>query len=228
MSLSIESFFVILLVSGVLITSGLFLRTLQKLQQKQFGAGIRNAIYTLLFLFVASTGGLLVTNVITYNRLSYEMPVARLQIKQLKKQRFQVSVVYLKDCQSRQYLLNGDEWQLDARIIKWHSWANLLGLNALYQLDRIQGRYRSIEQQRQTLPTVFQLESQPGVDLWALKKQYQWLPLLDAEYGQSVFMTMQPEQWYEIYLSQSGLIARKINPPAINGNCSVTGMAKHL
>ncbi len=171
---------------------------------------------------VLIVSGLLVTNVLTYHRLTYETPVTKLQVRQLDKQRFKVRVIYLNNCTAKTYLLKGDEWQLDARIIKWHNWANLFGLDALFQLDRIQGRYRSIEQQRQNLPTVYKLENEPVMDLWALKKHYQWLPLLDAEYGQSVFMSMKPEQWYEVHLSQSGLIAREINPASGTDHCSVS------
>lgn len=180
------------------------------------------AINFFILPLVLIISGLLLANVLSYHRLTYETPVIRLQIKQLDKQRFEANVIYLNNCSHQLYRLKGDEWQLDARIIKWHSWANLFGLDALFQLDRIQGRYRSIEQQRQNLPTVYKLENEPVVDLWALKKQYQWLPLLDAEYGQSVFMSMKPEQWYEVHLSQSGLIAREINPAMGIDHCSVS------
>ncbi len=238
MLLSIKSFAIILLVVALVVFTGLFFRTLKKLKQKHFRAGVRNGIYTLLVLFIVIVSALLTTNILTYHRLTHETPVVQLHIEKpdiekpdIEKranQYFQVSIIYLKDCHSQFYLLKGDEWQLDARIIKWHSWANLLGLDALYQLDRIQGRYQSIQQQRQTLPTVFKLEKQPEVDLWTLKKHYQWLPLLDAEYGQSVYMTMKPEQWYEVYLTQSGLIARKINPPELNHKCTISVAAKDL
>ena len=224
--LSLKSLSFILLLIALLVTTGLFLRTLKKLRQKQYSAGLRNGLYSLLALFLVIISGLMVSNVLVYHRLSHETPIAQLHIKPLDRQLYQVSVVYLPDCRRSQFTLKGDEWQIDARIIKWHSWVNLLGLDALYQLDRIQGRYRSIEQQRQNLPTVFKLEQQPQPDLWALKKQYQWLPLLDAQYGQSVFMTMVPDQWYEVHLSQSGLIARKIDPQQANNHCAAAPVVK--
>ncbi len=224
--LSLKSLSIILLLIALLVTTGFLLRTLKKLRNKQFSAGLSNGLYSLLALFLVITSGLMVSNVLVYHRLSHETPIAQLHIKPLDRQLYQVSVVYLPDCQLSQFTLKGDEWQIDARIIKWHSWANLLGLDALYQLDRIQGRYRSIKQQRQNLPTVFKLEQQPQPDLWALKKQYQWLPLLDAQYGQSVFMTMAPDQWYEVHLSQSGLIARKINRQQVNNHCAVAPVIK--
>ncbi len=218
--LSLKFLSIILLLTALVVTMGLVLRTLKKLRQKQFSAGLRNGLYSLLTLFLLITGTLLVSNILVYHRLTHETPIARLYIKPLASQLSQVSIISLPDCQVSQFTLKGDEWQMDARIIKWHNWANLLGLDALYQLDRIQGRYRSIEQQRQNLPTVFKLEQQPEPDLWALKKQYQWLPLLDAQYGQSVFMAMTAGQWYEVHLSQNGLIARKISRELINDKCA--------
>src|SRR2546427_1701905 len=35
-------------------------------------------------------------------------------------------------------------------ILKWHALANLLGLSTAYELDRVGGRFRAIEQERAT------------------------------------------------------------------------------
>ena len=66
------------------------------------------------------------------------------------------------------FMLAGDEWQLDARVLKWKGWANLLGLDAQYRLERVSGRYRDIEQERNDERTVYALSENPGVDLWTL------------------------------------------------------------
>ena len=40
--------------------------------------------------------------------------------------------------------LRGDEWQMDARVVNWKPPATLLGLDPIYQLDRLSGRYSDI------------------------------------------------------------------------------------
>ena len=184
-------------------------RTLKLLKKKKFWAGCRNSSYLLIVLFVLSSILLLGSNMLTYHRLTHEAPVAQLKVKKLAEQRYQVRVLLLDNCRRSTYELNGDQWQIDARIVKWHGWANLLGLDAAYQLDRITGRYQSISQQRTQPASVYSLETQADYDLWALKKDNQWLPWLDAEYGQSVFLPMQDQQSYLVYMTQTGLLARK-------------------
>ena len=41
--------------------------------------------------------------------------------------------------------LRGDEWQMDARVVNWKPPATLLGLDPIYQLDRLSGRYSDID-----------------------------------------------------------------------------------
>ncbi|MCU7939139.1 MAG: hypothetical protein KZQ64_03715 [gamma proteobacterium symbiont of Bathyaustriella thionipta] len=159
------------------------------------------------------------TNLLTYHRLTHEAPIASLEIEQIQHQKYRVALISHETCKKRAYVLEGDEWQVDARIIKWHGWANLLGMDSHYQLDRISGRYHDIEQQRRHLPTVFTLESKSDYDLWSLKKKYQWLPWLDARYGQSVFLPMKVDQSYQLYMTQSGMIARKNN--VLKTNCKI-------
>jgi len=193
-----------------------FFRTLKMIKRKRILAGCRNSTYLLLILLIFFTASLVGANILTYHRLTHETPIASLHVKQLNHQQYQVNMLLLSDCKKTSYVLQGDEWQIDARIIKWHGWVNLLGLDTAFQLDRISGRYRDIEQQRQHLPSVFALEAKHNYDLWALKKKYQWLPWLDARYGQSVFLAMKDKRNYQISMTQSGLISREQNSSQSN------------
>ena len=209
MNLSLQSYYFIALTASLLVLILFFFRTLKMLKKKKIWASCRNSSYLLLVLFFLISISLVGTNVLTYHRLTHETPIALLQVERLNKQSYRLELLLLDNCIKTSYLLKGDEWQMDARIIKWHGWANLLGLDASFQLDRISGRYQDIEQQRMSLPTVFALEAKPEYDLWALKKEYQWLPWLDAKYGQSVFLTMKNKQSYQLYMTQTGIIARE-------------------
>jgi hypothetical protein len=113
------------------------------------------------------------------------------------------------------FMLYGDDWQLDARVLKWKGWANLLGLDAQYRLERISGRYRDIEQERRDERTVYALSQNPGLDLWELSNRYRrWLPFVDAMYGSATYLPMAETARYEVKMTQTGLIARPMNAAA--------------
>lgn len=211
MNPSPEMYYFIFLAAILLVSVFFFFRILTMLKKKKIWASCRNSSYLLLVLFLLISASLVGTNVLTYHRLTHESPIATLYVEQLNKQTYRVELLQLENCHKTSYVLRGDEWQMDARIIKWHGWANLLGLDASFQLDRISGRYQNIEQQGMNLPTVFALEERKKFDLWGLKKEHQWLPWLDAKYGQSVFLAMKDNQSYWLYMTQNGLIARERN-----------------
>src|SRR6267378_2754935 len=51
------------------------------------------------------------------------------------------------------YPISGDEIYVDARILKWHALANLLGLSTAYELDRVElVRGGKAEQVRERVP----------------------------------------------------------------------------
>jgi hypothetical protein len=114
------------------------------------------------------------------------------------------------------YELAGDQWQLDARLIKWPNALATLGVKPGFRLDRISGRYYSLEHERNAERTVYALnESQMGVDVWAFFHGSENVPpVIDAVYGSATFVPMADDALYEILLSHTGLLARPLNQPA--------------
>ena len=99
------------------------------------------------FMAAAAIAGLLALDVQTYGRLTYERPVATIQTRQLGPQYFEATVMQPgmgEDAPgvSNLYPLHGDEWRIEAQVLKWKPWANVLGLDAQYRLDRLSGRYQ--------------------------------------------------------------------------------------
>ena len=112
--------------------------------------------------------------------------------------------------------LYGDQWQLDSRIIKWHNFLSKMGLKTGYRLDRINGRYLSLHDEQTKKRSIYSLnESLAGVDIWQWLKKSKGRFLVDARYGNSVFLPMVDSGQYQISLSSSGLLARPLNQPAI-------------
>jgi hypothetical protein len=187
----------------------------QRLARARFLAASGSALMGLLLLAVASLTFVVSMNLHTYARLTHEQPVAQIIFEARGPQRHRATLTQMPGGEMQVFVLAGDEWQLDARVLKWKGWANLLGLDAQYRLERVSGRYRDIEQERHDERTVYDLSENPGVDLWELSTRYpRWMPFVDAVYGSATYMPIADGARYEIAMTQSGLIARPMNEAA--------------
>ena len=109
------------------------------------------------------------------------------------------------------YRLAGDQLAVEARILKWHPWANLLGLHTAYELDRVAGRYARLADEQSRPRTVYALGPDRRVDLFAWAEGLAWLsPLVDARYGSGSFRAATRPARYEIRVSTSGLLIREV------------------
>jgi hypothetical protein len=85
----------------------------------------------------------------------------------------------------------------------------VFGLHTAYELDRIAGRFRDVEQERTAARTVFPLGAKKKVDLFGLRRRYAFLePLLDAEYGSASFVPVSEPAELELRVSTTGLLIR--------------------
>ncbi len=177
-------------------------------------AGSLEGLSGLVLLLVAVLLVALSINLHTYARLSHESPVAEIRFQARGPQRFRA---YLTLSTSRAMIfdLRGDEWQVDARILKWRGIGLLMGLDTVYRLDRISGRYSNIAQELTAVRTVYPLSEDRGVDLWALAQRHsRWVPLADAVYGSATYLPMVDGCQYQISVSATGLVARPGNEAA--------------
>jgi len=187
----------------------------QRLFRARFLAAGGSALTGLVLLAIAALTFVVSLNLHTYARLTHESPVAEIVFEARAPQRYRATLTGVPSGDMQIFMLAGDEWQLDARVLKWKSWANLFGLDAQYRLERVSGRYRDIEQERTDERTVYSLSENPGVDLWKLSTQYpRWLPFVDAVYGSATYLPMADGARYQISITQSGLIARPLNAAA--------------
>ena len=175
----------------------------------------RSGIYSLSGICLVAGSGLfilLAINIHTYHRLTFEVPIAVLSTWKLGTQQYRVAVKELPGNKATDYYLKGDEWQLDARILRWQPSLQLLGLNTLYRLERLSGRYDQIYDELNRPRTVYSLSNDQGLDIWALVQDYQqWLQWIDAYYGNAAYLPMHDGARYIISINQYGLIARPDN-----------------
>jgi hypothetical protein len=153
-------------------------------------------------------------NLYTYHRLTAEIMVASIQIKQTAPNTYDLLLSEVGR-EPVNFKIIGDEWQLDARFLRWKSWATILGQEPMFRLERLSGRYSDIEQARVAQRSLYALNSEPGVDVWKLGRQYsEWLPFMDAYFGSSVYMPLAAEGEYRVTATDSGLIVRPVNDQA--------------
>jgi len=164
----------------------------------------------LVFLALGAAAGLVGAGSLGYHALAREEVAARMSLTPTEPQRFNATIRFA-DGRSRTFELAGDEISIDAHILKWHPWANLLGLRTAYQLDRVTGRYREMEKERFAPRTVHPLADEGWVNLFRLRQHFAWLnPVLDAQYGSVAFTPANRPAEVELVVSANGLLMREV------------------
>lgn len=205
------------LIVALLLAAGLFfaLLAIARLRQRRLFAATRAATGGCVCLALTALAFALALNLYSYHRFTWEQPVARLSFEQIGPQRFRVRLDTTA-APARDFLLSGNQWQLDARVLKWQPLATLLGFDAVYRLDRISGRHSRIEAARRLPDTVYDLSEPRGLDVWQ-SAQYLpgWLNPVDARFGSATYLPMVDGARYSVSLSQTGgLVARPENAAA--------------
>jgi hypothetical protein len=171
---------------------------------------------TLLGLLLIALGvleGTITIGIQGYRALTQEELAARVSVRPYAPQRFTAKLVF-PDGREASYSLAGDEIYMDARILKWHALANMLGLTTAYELDRIGGRYRDVEQEKSAPRTLYPLGREKPVDLFALRKRFPFLEhFVDATYGSAAYVPVGEPADLELRVSPTGLLIRSVPPP---------------
>jgi hypothetical protein len=204
-------------ISIALLLLGLLLAVIgfRSLWRARFWSASTTLFSSAVFLAAAAVTFVVASNLYTYSRLTYESPVADLIFKATGPQRFQATLIRAPSGAMQVFAISGDEWQLDARVLKWRGWATVLGLDAQFRLERLGGRYLDIEKERSASRTVYALSSNPGIDFWAWSLEHpSWVPFVDAVYGSAAFLPMADGARYRVTMSQTGLLARPMNATA--------------
>jgi hypothetical protein len=199
---------------GVLLGVPLLVAALRRLRRLRLVGGTLYLLSGGTVILLVAVAGLVAANLFTYARLTHEQEAARITSRQLGERHFAVSL-QARNAPPRHFQVRGDEWQVDARVLKWRAMGNLVGLDTLYRLERLSGRYGDVTSERAAPRTVYDLAEDPGLDLWVLTRRYQrYVPLADALYGSAAFVPMAEGAEYVVSVSASGLVVRPANEAA--------------
>src|SRR6202140_1912620 len=191
-----------------------FFAAIRRLRRRRHLGGALSGATALVLILLSACAALIAANLRTYQRLSFEQAAGELQLTRTGEREFNAVLTYPSG-ERANFALRGDEWQVDARVLKWHAFANMVGFDTAYRLERISGRYTRIEDERAQPRTVYSLNPPQRIDPWNLAHRYRsWLPWLDALYGSATFLPMADGALYEIKVTQSGLMARPLNQAA--------------
>ena len=113
-------------------------------------------------------------------------------------------------------MLEGDLWQLDARLLDWKGLAALIGLQSGYRLEKLSGRFLAIEQQQTARHARVDLAHSPyGIDLWRwMRLSQRDLFLFDPEAARVTYLPIADGAVFAVSLSPTGLLAKPMNSVA--------------
>jgi len=174
--------------------------------------GTFSVLSGLVLFLIAACAGLIAVGLHGYQRLMLERPVARLSFHKTGERQFDLALT-LADGTTANFPMRGDQWQLDARLLKWRAFASVIGFDSVYRVERIGGRYEKIEDEQSAPRTVYALFEESPLDLWDFMRKRQW-PWIDAYYGTATFLPMADGADFDVTVTQSGLIARPANDAA--------------
>jgi hypothetical protein len=174
--------------------------------------GMRKLVSISFFMFCVLIGLLillLTASIHTYNVLTDETVIAELRFERTGNREY---VAYLRTgnrCEERKYPLVGDQWRIDAEFLKWKYWALLFSLDSQYRLDRLEGRYRSVEEQNTQPNVAHDLADGTAVDVVKLAGALGPLNfLIDATYGSSTYQDVDPRLVFFVSKTPTGIITR--------------------
>lgn len=138
---------------------------------------------------------------LTYKTLTQETPIVTITFEKSKNDGY---IASLKDYEGNRigdYEIDADQWQLDVGFYKMAYFANILGVESKYTLDRFEGRYQNIDDANKRKTNIYQIEDNRLVKYFSF--------FFDAKYGSSTYKDIKQNTLYTIYTTPSGIMVRE-------------------
>ena len=188
-----------------------FVASIMGFRKRIFWGGAIGLLVGFLFLTLTALFVTITVAIQGYRALTQEEVAARVKIEPTGPETF-VAYFSFPNGRKETFSLSGDQFYVDAHILKWKPVVNFFGLHTAYELDRVAGRYTRLEDELSKPRSVFSLSKSKSVDMFSLRARYSLLsPLLDAEYGSATFIPAKEPTEVEVRVSTSGLLVRRDN-----------------
>ncbi len=170
--------------------------------------------FGLAFLALAALIGVIAYDLTSYTAQPEGKPLVTLSFKADGPDQYRVSLLEGND--EREVVLQGDLWQLDARLLGWKGLAALIGLQPGYRLEKLSGRFLAIEQQQLARHAQVELAQSPyGIDFWRwLRLGRRDLFLFETQAARVTYLPVADDAVFSVSLSPTGLLAQPLNQAA--------------
>jgi hypothetical protein len=182
------------------------LRALAQARLAGFGVG---AVFALLFVAAGGLLGIATLGLEGMQALTREERAARVKLVPTGPQLFDATVTF-EDGRVETYAIAGDDIEFSGHIVKWTPLANQFGLRTSYRLDRISGRYRTLDQENTARRTLYPIGKPALVDLVAIGRRLPLGMFFDAEYGSATYVPVDGPAELELAVSTSGFLLRPL------------------
>jgi energy-coupling factor transporter transmembrane protein EcfT len=207
---TVRNILVVLIACAALLSLICFIATAASLRKKELLSSVFRFLLALFVLSLTGLFGMIVIATAGYRALTHEEIAAVVKTEPTGEKGFTAHFLF-SDGHKESYKLVGDALYVDAHILKWKPIVNIFGLHTAYELDRVAGRYMDLKEERESIRTVFLLSRDKPVNLFNLRQRYSlFRPLLDAEYGSASFINADNPAYFEIRVSTTGLLIRKV------------------
>lgn len=208
--------------------AGVLLAGLAHLMRGRAGRGTAHVIVGAPLALIGAVAGLLGLNAQTFARLTYEAPVADVSIHAIDpaQSMYRVTVKRLDGPNLTMTCdLQGDEWEMSARVQRWRPWANVLGLDSTYTLDQMDNKYFTAERGNGKLITACDLRGPPpAVDAYVPQSWLYWVTdnsyTEERRFGSASYMPLADGATYRVIMTQAGLNAEPTNAIATKANAA--------
>ncbi|CAH0990284.1 hypothetical protein SIN8267_00376 [Sinobacterium norvegicum] len=187
---------------------------LRLLWSKSWLLGTLRGLAGLSLLMSVAVLALSAKDLLSYRHLSQQQTIANISFTGNLDGSYQVEITPTDvESSASTYKLWGDQWQIDARVIRWVA---EIPMTPVYRLERLSGRYYSIEDEATAPRSLYSLaDTNYGVDIWQwINFNAHYLPYIDAVYGSATYLPAKDGALFELKLSNSGLFAKPLNQHA--------------
>jgi hypothetical protein len=84
-------------------------------------------------------------DLLSYKQLLSEKTLGTISFSQNDTQDYTATLTLIHEGSENSVVIYGDQWQIDARVIAWTGFLKGMGAKPGYRLDRLSGRYYSLE-----------------------------------------------------------------------------------
>ena len=104
--------------------------------------------------------------------------------------------------------LRGDQWTISGGIVKWHPWLTAVGVPSYHKPRALSGQFANVLRQQGELSSIYPLEPQADLSWEILYRLQRWLPFIEAAYGSSAYVYVDPGIEHDIYVTPFGYMIK--------------------